>query len=206
MVRHNIQVFLVIATLANQIFGTTVTLLEPCTVENDEKCDVLRFYNQYQTVKCIKRETVRIIGKGDYECRNDASRNPSKMCYYPECQLRLTDNGFEPDVRQQCRCVEMSRSYCRGQIDVGKTQCMKLERYNSAQKVTCMNSINHYTRCQSSSQTHCWVPCQSIKHHEESGFVREDCSCDINAGFLTKPSLMVHLLVLLMGFLVKKLF
>ena len=160
------------------VMSTTVTKLQPCTTPDSKACQVVnRFYDDYQQMKCLTAEQIKVLGKGKFVCEE-----PNKNCWYQDCQMRLTDLAFEGKVRPQCKCTDESRNYCQNKIDDGKKTCMKLERYESEQIVTCRRSqdlLTHTTGCPF-PQTHCWFPCQSEKHHLESGRVSDECQCSTN--------------------------
>ena len=171
-------VYYLVAAIGN-VGGSTITKLEGCSTPDSTSCQILTYYLKYQKVKCLTKEQVKLVGKGLFECKE-----PNQNCWYPDCQMRLTNLAFERTVRTQCLCTDESRNYCREQVDAGKKSCLKLERYESEQSVSCWRSqdllmATHTTGCPF-PQTHCWFPCQSEKHHEESGKVSDDCKCNSN--------------------------
>ena len=171
---------------------TTITKLRPCTTPDVTGCQVVQYYTDYQQMKCLTTEQIKVLGKGQFVCED-------KNCWYHDCQMRLTDLAFERTVRPQCKCIEESRNYCENAIDAGKMTCMKLERYETAQFVTCWRSQDllmktHTTGCHY-PQTHCWFPCQSEKHHLESGRVSDECKCNDSRSLFTKWNAVLTILL-----------
>ena len=173
--------------LLGSVWSSTVTKLESCSTPDTTSCHVLDYYLEYQQVKCLTAEQIKIIGKGLFVCEE-----PHKNCWYPSCQMRLTELAFERTVRPQCKCTEESRNLCGNKIDSGKKSCIKLDHYNSEQWVTCRRSQEVLAGCPF-PQTHCWFPCQSEKHHLESGNVAEECECNSSdaSSLFVKSNVMV---------------
>ena len=140
---------------------------------NTIECDLISGYDSYQYLKCLTREEIVSLSRDTYDCS-------STHCWYPDCQLRLTDLSMEP-VRQQCRCDEATKDDCDKAVHYNKRRCMKMPQYKDWQWATCKKSQELAQKPFTSScpypQTHCWYPCQSEKHGENSGEVSDDCHC-----------------------------
>ena len=115
--------------MVSDVSTTTITKLRPCTTPDVTGCQVVQYYTDYQQMKCLTTEQIKVLGKGQFVCED-------KNCWYHDCQMSLTDLAFERTVRPQCKCIEESRNYCENAIDAGKMTCMKLERYETAQFMT----------------------------------------------------------------------
>lgn len=162
--------------LVGDVLSTSVTKLNPCTKLDATACRLVSYYTDYQKMKCLIAEQIKVLTNGMFLCEK-----PNKNCWYHDCQMKLTDLAFERAVRPQCKCIEESRSYCKNAIDIGKETCMKFERYETEQLATCRRSqdllMNTFmTGC--GSQTHCWFPCQSERYNLESGKVSNECKCN----------------------------
>lgn len=180
--------------------GDPPTKLHKCSLDQHQQqdCQVLQHYTDYQQVKCLTQDEIKELSEGKYVCE-------STHCWYADCQLRETNLGFQP-IKQQCRCDEESIDFCKNSIDINKQRCMKLKQYSSAQLVTCRRSqdlvLGHSSGCPF-PQTHCWHSCEAEKFHKQSGEVSDDCKC--SAGTLnSKPALLTCLVVCLFSFLFTK--
>jgi len=151
---------------------------------NSIECDLLSGYDSYQHVKCLRREDILTLSRDTYDCS-------ASHCWYPDCQLTLTDLAIQP-VRQQCRCDQATRDDCKNAIHYNKRRCIKLPQYTSWQWATCKKSQELAMKPFSSScpypQTHCWYPCQSAIHGENSGKVSDDCHCSGASRLMTSST------------------
>eukprot|EP00111_Clytia_hemisphaerica_P006440 TCONS_00018712-protein len=150
------------------------------------ECQILPYYLDYQEVKCMARAEIETESARQYICNSKTG-----YCWYPECQMRLTNNEFQREIVEACTCTEASKKYCKAAIDAEKRSCVKLTRYESYQWATCKKSTELVQKPMTSGcgypEEFCWYPCQSERHGEGSGKVNSDCSC--SDGYKIVPSL-----------------
>lgn len=162
---------------------------------NVVSCRMEMFYTDYQVVKCFTKDEIKSLSGEKYVCQE-----PATHCWYNECQLRLTSLAFEPNVRQQCKCTDASKDFCKHSIDLNKRRCIKLIRYDSWQWATCKASRDLILTAQGACnfpETHCWYPCQSETFHEFSGTVSDNCKCSSESSLNFSGILVLFLQLIL---------
>ena len=167
--------------------------------ENLESCRALAYYTDYQRVTCLRQQTIE-----DLSDKRDTCLSSTGYCWYAKCQkAALGGYGFFPVIREECRCEETSRDWCKHKIDHNKERCLKLPSYSTYQKVNCLDTIQVKLKAVLSGcpfpETHCWYSCQADRYGQADGKVQRDCQCYPSAAFQNSTQSWLFVLLLIVA-------